>query len=40
LALLSPGESLERQLGLVLRERFATLNGGIPVRLVSGEVVP
>jgi hypothetical protein len=38
LALLSPGEALERQLGLSLRERFATLNGGIPVRLVTGQV--
>ncbi|MDQ3951110.1 MAG: class I SAM-dependent RNA methyltransferase, partial [Gemmatimonadota bacterium] len=40
LALLSPGESLERQVGVMLRERFATLNGGIPVRLVTGEVQP
>jgi putative N6-adenine-specific DNA methylase len=38
LALLSPAESLERQVGLMLRERFATLNGGISVRLVTGEV--
>jgi putative N6-adenine-specific DNA methylase len=38
LALLSPGESLERQIGLDLRERFATVNGGIPVRLVTAEV--
>jgi putative N6-adenine-specific DNA methylase len=34
---LSPGEDLERQMGLKLRERFATVNGGIPVRLVTGE---
>jgi putative N6-adenine-specific DNA methylase len=38
LALLSPSESLERQLGLTLNERFATLNGGLPVRLVTGDV--
>jgi putative N6-adenine-specific DNA methylase len=37
-ALLSPGESLERQVGLTLQQRFATLNGGIPVRLMTGEV--
>jgi putative N6-adenine-specific DNA methylase len=35
---LSPGEQLERQMGLELRERFTTVNGGIPVRLVTGEV--
>jgi putative N6-adenine-specific DNA methylase len=40
LALLSPSESLERQVGLPLHERLATLNGGIPVRLVTGEVRP
>jgi putative N6-adenine-specific DNA methylase len=38
LALLSPGESVERQVGLTLHERFATLNGGIRVRLMTGEV--
>lgn len=37
LALLSPSELLERQLGVEVRERFATTNGGIPVRLVTGE---
>jgi putative N6-adenine-specific DNA methylase len=37
--MLSPGEHLERQTGLELRERFATANGGIPVRLVTGEVM-
>jgi putative N6-adenine-specific DNA methylase len=35
---LSPDEQLERQMGFALRERFATVNGGIPVRLVTGEV--
>jgi putative N6-adenine-specific DNA methylase len=35
---LSPGEPLERQIGLDLHERFRTLNGGIPVRMVTGEV--
>jgi hypothetical protein len=35
---LSPGDQVERQTGLELRERFATVNGGIPVRLVTGEV--
>jgi putative N6-adenine-specific DNA methylase len=40
LALLTPSESLERQVGLPLHERLATLNGGIPVRLVTGEVRP
>jgi putative N6-adenine-specific DNA methylase len=39
-ALLSPGRPLEAQVGLKLRERFATLNGGIPVRLMTGEVEP
>jgi putative N6-adenine-specific DNA methylase len=38
LAMLSPGESLERQVGVALQQRFATANGGIPVRLVTGEV--
>jgi putative N6-adenine-specific DNA methylase len=37
-ALLSPSESLERHVGLTFRKRLATLNGGIPVRLVTGEV--
>jgi putative N6-adenine-specific DNA methylase len=37
---LSPDEQLERQMGLALRERFATVNGGIPVRLLTGEVQP
>ena len=36
--MLSPEEQLERQMGLELRERFATVNGGIPVRLVTGQV--
>jgi putative N6-adenine-specific DNA methylase len=40
LALLSASESLERQVGVRLHERLSTLNGGIPVRLVTGEVVP
>ena len=38
IGMLSPEEHLERQVGLQLRERFATVNGGIPVRLVTGEV--
>jgi putative N6-adenine-specific DNA methylase len=38
LALLSPGASIERQVGVMLRQGFATLNGGIPVRLMVGEV--
>jgi putative N6-adenine-specific DNA methylase len=38
LALLSPAPALDRQLGLPLRERFATVNGGIPVRLMTGQV--
>lgn len=36
--MLSAGEQLDRQTGLQFRERFATVNGGIPVRLVTGEV--
>jgi hypothetical protein len=40
LAVLMPDESLERQVGVTLRERFATLNGGIPVRFLTGEVQP
>ncbi|MFN2563654.1 MAG: class I SAM-dependent RNA methyltransferase [Gemmatimonadaceae bacterium] len=38
LALLSPGGSLEHHVGVALRQRFATVNGGIPVRLMTGEV--
>ena len=38
LALLSPGASLHQATGLALEERFATTNGGIPVRLVVGQV--
>jgi putative N6-adenine-specific DNA methylase len=38
LAMLSPSESLERQIGMPVDERFATLNGGLRVRLVTGEV--
>lgn len=38
LALLSPGEGLDRYAGLTLHERLATLNGGIHVRLVTAEV--
>ena len=37
LALLSADNALERQLGLELKEEFRTTNGGIPVRLVTGE---
>jgi len=37
-ALLSPDPALERQLGIPLREVARTTNGGIPVRLVVGEV--
>jgi putative N6-adenine-specific DNA methylase len=37
-ALLSPAATLERQLGVALGERFATVNGGIPVRLMTGQV--
>jgi hypothetical protein len=36
--MLSPDERLERQLGLSFVERFRTVNGGIPVRLVTGKV--
>lgn len=35
-ALLSPDPSLDRRTGVTLRERFATRNGGVPVRLVVG----
>lgn len=37
-ALLSPDASLERQLGIPVRAVAQTSNGGIPVRLVVGEV--
>jgi putative N6-adenine-specific DNA methylase len=37
-ALLSPNAALERQLGLPTRVVAQTSNGGIPVRLVIGEV--
>ena len=37
-ALLSPDVALERQLGIPLREVARTSNGGIPVRLVVGQV--
>ena len=36
-ALLSADRKLEAQLGLELREVFRTTNGGIPVRLVTGQ---
>jgi putative N6-adenine-specific DNA methylase len=38
LALLSPDPALERQLGMPMRVVAQTTNGGIPVRLVVGEV--
>ena len=38
LALLSPDQGLERQVGLALDEVLRTSNGGIPVRLVVGRV--
>lgn len=38
LALLSPEPALERQLGIPLRAAAATSNGGIPVRIMVGEV--
>ena len=38
LALLSPDPALERQLGIPMRVVAQTSNGGIPVRLVAGEV--
>ncbi len=38
LAMLSPGEALERHVGVELSERFGTVNGGIPVRLVTGQL--
>jgi putative N6-adenine-specific DNA methylase len=37
-ALLSPAATLERQVGVALGERFATVNGGTPVRLMTGQV--
>jgi putative N6-adenine-specific DNA methylase len=37
-ALLSPDQALERQLGIPLRLAARTTNGGIPVRIVVGEV--
>ncbi|HEX6600730.1 MAG TPA: hypothetical protein VF034_15560 [Gemmatimonadaceae bacterium] len=39
-ALLSPDAALERQLDIPLREVARTSNGGIPVRLVVGQVPP
>ncbi|HEX6040444.1 hypothetical protein [Longimicrobium sp.] len=38
LALLSPDHGLERQVGFALDEALRTSNGGIPVRLVVGQV--
>ena len=38
LTLLSPDAALDRQLGIPLREVARTSNGGIPVRLVVGQV--
>ena len=38
-ALLSPDQALERQLGIPVRVVAQTTNGGIPVRLVVGDVV-
>jgi putative N6-adenine-specific DNA methylase len=38
LAMLSPGPEVESQLQLDFEERFKTSNGGIPVRLVVGDV--
>jgi putative N6-adenine-specific DNA methylase len=37
-ALLSPDQALEREVGVDVLERLRTVNGGIPVRLVTGEV--
>ena len=37
-ALMSPDPALERQLGLALKVVAQTTNGGIPVRLVAGDV--
>lgn len=38
-ALLSPEPALERQLGIPLRVVAQTTNGGIPIRLMAGDVV-
>jgi putative N6-adenine-specific DNA methylase len=38
LAMLSPDRVLERRVGVDLEEQFRTVNGGIPVRLVTGQV--
>lgn len=38
-ALLSPDPSLERQLGMPVRVVAQTTNGGIPIRLVTGDIV-
>ena len=38
IALLSPDPARERQLGISVRAVAQTTNGGIPVRLVVGEV--
>ena len=38
IALLSPDPALERQLGIAVRVAAQTTNGGIPVRLVVGEI--
>jgi putative N6-adenine-specific DNA methylase len=38
IALLSPDQSLERQLGIPMRLAARTTNGGIPVRIVVGRV--
>ena len=38
LALLSPDQALERQLGIAVKVVATTTNGGIPVRLVTGTV--
>lgn len=34
----TPGHDLERQLGLALTPRWRSTNGGIPVRLLAGEI--
>jgi len=38
LVLLSADRALEAQVGIPFTERFATSNGGIPVRLVSARI--
>ena len=38
IAVLSPDPALERQLGIAVRAVAQTTNGGIPVRLVVGDV--